>query len=102
MCFRLFLQCCDNENLLEPVPPGVRNGTRSPDDVGNRFFEDGQLTSAGTRRLARNWDSSLRRISRDPEDGKIVFRRPSDSGSTLSDATSAGLEEGNAPRTGWN
>ena len=47
-------------------------------DDGKYILENHQVTAAGMRKLSRNWETCLSRISRAP-DGELMLRRSSES-----------------------
>ncbi|TRY72052.1 hypothetical protein TCAL_11289, partial [Tigriopus californicus] len=81
------IQCSENDNLTEMEPDDGLSRE-------SRYFSDSlQLNSAGMRKLARNWESYLRRITR-ANDGELVLRlSSSDSGSNSSAGTTRNMAE---------
>lgn len=100
------IQICDNENLAGTVaassltssnilaaPTSTPNNEKNEaanDDLANVEVAEGkyildnhQLTSAGMRKLTRNWENCLGRISR-ASDGQLIVRRSSESSSGTS------------------
>ena len=96
------IQCCDNENLSgstkvgaisagNDVPPNSpptndnsppaaaadNNNTKATED-GKYILENHQVTTAGMRKLCRNWESCIGKIFRAP-DGELLVRRSSES-----------------------
>ena len=90
------VQCCDNENLASTMATaallnsvtlssGAYNGndeqqqTKSVESIdGAKLLNDhNQLTSAGMKKLAQNWESCLSIISKS-KDGQLIIRRSSE------------------------
>merc|ERR1712029_79916 len=101
------IQCCENENLTSvtgvPAPNsiGLQNSIETPilapnstpikqlpvevkpvvSEAGKYILDNHQVTAAGMRKLARNWELCLSRIDRS-SDGQLTLRRSSDSSET--------------------
>ena len=92
----LNVQCCDNENLASTMATSallnsatLTSGSHMPDHDdhqisaeekmagGKLLNHNNQLTSAGMKKLARNWETYLSNVSKNM-DGKLVLRRPSE------------------------
>ncbi len=58
------------------------------------ILDNQQLTSAGMRKLTRNWENCMARISR-ASDGELIMRRSSESNSSGSDSKSKDSMAGN-------
>lgn len=90
------IQCSENDNLTEMDPDEGQSRE-------SRYFSDSlQLNSAGMRKLAKNWESYLRRITR-ANDGELVLRlSSSDSGSNSSAGTTRNMaERGDQTKVPW-
>lgn len=99
------VQCCENENLASnnpSLPPSMLRKSNedlqapnctpikkanlsalesAKNDSDKYILDNHQLTAAGMRKLARNWDNCLGRIDRS-SDGQLMLRRSSDSSET--------------------
>ena len=110
------VQCCDNENLASTMataalfnsvslttgPTPISNG-ENPSKSGDQKVEsnkllndNNQLTSAGMKKLARNWEIYLTMVSKGKE-GQLILRRPSEesSGSNTSSNNNSDENAGN-------
>ena len=115
------IQCSDNENLsgstklapgsLKGVPPNTppTNENNTPDDNtatgepakvftddGKYILENHQVTAAGMRKLSRNWENCLSRISR-ASDGQLMLRRSSESSGINTGSSSDSQISGKRP-----
>ena len=99
LCKSPNVQCCDNENLASTMATAalvnsvsltsgstpICNGeTKSGDEKveGHKLLNDNnQLTSAGMKKLARNWEIYLTMVSKGKE-GQLILRRPSEESSS--------------------
>lgn len=110
------VQTCENENLASnnpSLPPSVLRKSESDDlqapnctpikkpnlsalesgKTDDKYILDNhQLTAAGMRKLARNWDNCLGRIDR-ASDGQLMLRRSSDSSETSTSGNSGSGEQ---------
>ena len=95
------VQCCDNENLASTMASAALfnsvsltsgstptcNGETKSGESGDEKVEsrkllndNNQLTSAGMKKLARNWEIYLTMVSKGKE-GQLILRRPSEESS---------------------
>lgn len=93
------IQCCENENLLSsgnnlpPLKPKIEPAVApnctpikqcsfeakpNTHEYEKYILDNHQVTAAGMRKLARNWENCLNRIDR-ASDGQLMLRRSSDS-----------------------
>ena len=107
------VQCCDNENLastlhnsalLNSVTLNVGSSAQNEDanevngeakiESKKLLNDNNQLTSAGMKKLARNWEIYLTMVSKGKE-GQLILRRPSEESS--GNTSNSNSEESNIP-----
>ena len=96
------VQCCDNENLASTMATAalfnsitlttggsnktndenhiIDNGEKVDKESSKLLNDNNQLTSAGMKKLARNWEIYLTMVSKGKE-GQLILRRPSEESS---------------------
>lgn len=62
-----------------------------PTEEGRYILDNHQLTAAGMRKLARNWENCLTRIDR-ASDGQLMLRRSSDSSEISTNSSGSGKD----------
>ena len=107
------VQCCDNENLASTLHNSallnsvtLNVGSSAQKEDANEVIEEtkieskkllndnNQLTSAGMKKLARNWEIYLTMVSKGKE-GQLILRRPSEESS--GNTSNSNSEESNIP-----